>query len=208
MLHRDRIAERAEDRRAPYVAAVVGLLVMVLSLSHLVETLNGRLPAMLSVPLRYAAPLQIVNTYGLFAVMTTERIEIVLEGSADGQTWKPYEFKYKPGDLNSAPAWVAPYQPRLDWQMWFAALSNYQTNPWFVSLTLRLLEGSPDVEALLGNKPLPQPTPPLHPRDGLRIHLHGQRNPPPHRRLVEARAPWLIPPGRRIALRRSAVKLT
>ena len=159
VLHRDRIAERAEDRRAPYVAAVVGLLVMVLSLSHLVETLNGRLPAMLSVPLRYAAPLQIVNTYGLFAVMTTQRIEIILEGSADGQTWKPYEFKYKPGDVNRAPAWVAPNQPRLDWQMWFAALSNYQTNPWFVSLTLRLLEGSPDVEALLGNNPFPNQPP-------------------------------------------------
>jgi len=158
-LHRDRIAERAEDRRAPYVAAVVGLLVMILSLSHLVETLNGRLPAMLSVPLRYAAPLQIVNTYGLFAVMTTERIEIILEGSADGQTWKPYEFKYKPGDVNRAPAWVAPYQPRLDWQMWFAALSNYQTNPWFVSLTLRLLEGSPDVLASLGNNPFPNQPP-------------------------------------------------
>ncbi len=159
VLHRDRIAEGAEDRRAPYIASAVGILVMVLSLSHLVETFNGRLPAVLNAPLRYAAPLQIVNTYGLFAVMTTERIEIILEGSADGQTWKPYEFKYKPGDVNRAPAWVAPYQPRLDWQMWFAALSNYQTNPWFVSLTLRLLEGSPDVEALLGNNPFPNQPP-------------------------------------------------
>jgi predicted DCC family thiol-disulfide oxidoreductase YuxK len=159
VLHRDRIAERVEDRRAPYVAAAVGVLVMVLSLSHLVETFNGRLPASLNAPLRYAAPLQIVNTYGLFAVMTTQRIEIILEGSADGQTWKPYEFKYKPGDVHRAPAWVAPHQPRLDWQMWFAALSNYQTNPWFVSLTLRLLEGSPDVEALLGNNPFPNQPP-------------------------------------------------
>ncbi len=159
MLHRGRISERSEDRRAPLVASAVGLLVMVLSLSHLVETFDGRLPAVLNAPLRYAAPLQIVNTYGLFAVMTTERIEIVLEGSADGQTWLPYEFKYKPGDVNRAPAWVAPHQPRLDWQMWFAALSNYQTNPWFVSLTLRLLEGSPDVQALLGNNPFPNHPP-------------------------------------------------
>ena len=157
-LHRDRLAERTEDRSlVPAIA--VALVVMVLSLSHLVETFNGRLPAALNAPLRYAAPLQIVNTYGLFAVMTTERVEIVLEGSADGQSWKPYEFKYKPGDVNRAPAWVAPHQPRLDWQMWFAALSNYQTNPWFVSLTLRLLEGSPDVVALLGSNPFPNQPP-------------------------------------------------
>jgi hypothetical protein len=157
-LHRNRLAERAEDRS--FVPAIaVAVIVMVLSLSHLVETFNGRLPAVLNTPLRYAAPLQIVNTYGLFAVMTTERIEIVLEGSADGQTWLPYEFKYKPGDVNRAPAWVAPHQPRLDWQMWFAALSNYQTNPWFVSLTLRLLEGSPDVVALLGSNPFPNQPP-------------------------------------------------
>ena len=91
--------------------------------------------------------------------MTTERIEIILEGSADGQTWKPYEFKYKPGDVNRAPGWVAPYQPRLDWQMWFAALSNYQTNPWFVSLILRLLEGSPDVEGCLAIIPFPNQPP-------------------------------------------------
>jgi len=135
------------------VASAVAALVMGLSLSHLFETFNGQLPSFLKNVVRYTAPLQIVNTYGLFAVMTTQRIEIVLEGSADGEMWQPYEFKYKPGDVNRAPGWVAPYQPRLDWQMWFAALSNYQNNPWFVNMTLQLLQGSPDVAGLLGTNP-------------------------------------------------------
>jgi lipase maturation factor 1 len=152
--------ETLPDRSAGRVPAIaVALVVMVLSLSHLLETFTGRVPAVLNTALRYTAPLQIVNTYGLFAVMTTERIEIILEGSADGETWQPYEFKYKPGDVKRAPAWVAPHQPRLDWQMWFAALSNYQANPWFASLTLRLLEGSPEVAGLLESNPFPRQPP-------------------------------------------------
>ena len=155
----ERLLEAGKITGRARVAAFVAVVVMVLSLSHLFETFNGRLPSYLKTAVRYTAPLQIVNTYGLFAVMTTQRIEIVLEGSADGEAWQPYEFKYKPGDINRAPGWVAPYQPRLDWQMWFAALSNYQTNPWFVNLTLQLLEGSPDVAGLLGTNPFPDRPP-------------------------------------------------
>ena len=155
----ERLVDAGKVAGRARVAACVALVVMVLSLSHLFETFNGRLPSYLNTVVRYTAPLQIVNTYGLFAVMTTQRIEIVLEGSADGETWQPYEFKYKPGDVNRAPGWVAPYQPRLDWQMWFAALSNYQSNPWFVNLTLQLLEGSPDVAGLLGTNPFPNQPP-------------------------------------------------
>ena len=103
--------------------------------------------------------MHVVNRYGLFAVMTTSRPEIILEGSDDGQNWKAYEFKYKPGDVNRQLPWVAPYQPRLDWQMWFAALSNYQNNPWFSQLMLRLLEGSPDVLKLLAMNPFPNKPP-------------------------------------------------
>ena len=105
--------------------------------------------------MQYTGPLEIVNSYGLFAVMTTFRMEIVVEGSADGNTWQPYEFRYKPGDVNTAPRWVAPFQPRLDWQMWFAALSSYQSNPWFVNFVVKLLEGSPAVEELLATNPFP-----------------------------------------------------
>jgi hypothetical protein len=99
------------------------------------------------------APLRSVNTYGLFAVMTTTRPEIIVEGSNDGDRWIEYEFKYKPGDLKRRPPWVAPHQPRLDWQMWFAALGRYQDNPWFGALCARLLEGSPSVLALLARDP-------------------------------------------------------
>ena len=105
------------------------------------------------------APFRTVNNYGLFAVMTTERREIIVEGSNDGVNWLPYQFKYKPGDLNRRPEFVAPFQPRLDWQMWFAALGNYQDNPWFGQFCERLLEGSPDVLGLLGADPFPRKPP-------------------------------------------------
>ncbi|HEX4667838.1 MAG TPA: lipase maturation factor family protein [Chthoniobacterales bacterium] len=105
------------------------------------------------------APFRILNSYGLFRVMTKERREIILEGSADGIEWKAYEFKWKPGALDRRPAFVEPHQPRLDWQMWFAALSDVRQNPWFFGLALRLLENSPDVVALLGKNPFPEKPP-------------------------------------------------
>jgi predicted DCC family thiol-disulfide oxidoreductase YuxK len=98
-------------------------------------------------------PLRIVNSYGLFANMTTERPEIQIEGSNDGETWLAYEFKYKMGDPHRAPRWVAPFQPRLDWQMWFAALGDCRSSPWFSQLMLRLLQGSPPVLGLLKRNP-------------------------------------------------------
>lgn len=100
-------------------------------------------------------PFRIVNTYGLFAVMTTSRQEIVVQGSDDGVNWLDYDFKYKPQDLGRRPMFVAPYQPRLDWQMWFAALGSYRENPWFVNFCVRLLQGSPPVLKLLRSNPFP-----------------------------------------------------
>ena len=113
--------------------------------------------------MRVVAPFNVVNSYGLFAVMTTERNEIIVEGSFDGVNWKAYEFQYKPGDLRRAPPIVAPYQPRLDWQMWFAALSDYQQNRWFLNFAIRLLEGEPAVLRLLAYNPFPG-TPPKYVR--------------------------------------------
>jgi hypothetical protein len=104
-------------------------------------------------------PFRLVNGYGLFRVMTKDRREIIVEGSADGIEWLPYEFKWKPGDINRAPGWCAPHQPRLDWQMWFAALGSYRNNPWFVNFVFRLLQGSPRVLALLGSNPFPEAPP-------------------------------------------------
>src|SRR5262245_8938948 len=102
---------------------------------------------------------RIVNGYGLFRVMTKDRCEIILEGSADGIDWLPYEFKWKPGEVKHAPGWCAPHQPRLDWQMWFAALERPQENPWIIALIFRLLQGSRDVSGLLAHNPFPDKTP-------------------------------------------------
>jgi lipase maturation factor 1 len=100
-----------------------------------------------------------VNRYGLFAVMTTSRPEIIVEGSDDGTEWKAYEFKYKPGDLAHRPRFCWPHQPRVDWQMWFAALGDYQHNPWFMNFLVRLLENEPTVTRLLAKNPFPDKPP-------------------------------------------------
>src|SRR5436190_1726903 len=107
----------------------------------------------------WVEPFRIVNGYGLFRIMTKSRPEIVLEGSADGVDWLPYEFNWKPGDVNQPPHWVAPHQPRLDWQMWFAALGNYRQNPWLGGLAMGLLQDNPDVTGLFAHNPFPENPP-------------------------------------------------
>jgi len=121
--------------------------------------LKIRWPEPLEQFMQWLEPFRLVNGYGLFAVMTTERPEIIVEGSNDGVIWSAYEFKWKPGDVNRRPRFVAPHQPRLDWQMWFAALSYYQSTPWFHQFLLRLLGNSPDVLALLRRNPFPDKPP-------------------------------------------------
>lgn len=101
------------------------------------------------------------NPYGLFPVMTKSRQELIVEGSDDGLSWKPYEFTAKPGALDRAPGFVAPHQPRLDWQMWFAALSYPQREPWVARLAEQLLRGSPAVTGLLEANPFPRKPPRL-----------------------------------------------
>ena len=145
----------------PWITAPLAALVLYLSLIQMLYTLGGRfqLPGFLSLPVQLAEPFRSVNSYGLFAVMTTTRPEILVEGSRDGIQWLPYEFKWKAGDLGRAPRYVAPYQPRLDWQMWFASLGDYRDNPWFVNFLVRLLQGSPEVLALLKTNPFPDAPP-------------------------------------------------
>ena len=135
--------------------ALLTVLLLMLGITRLTESISGAAPEPLNTFGRIASPFEIVNPYGLFAVMTTSRPEIVVEGSNDGETWLAYEFRYKPGDLHRAPRWVEPFQPRLDWQMWFAALSNYQSDQWFVQFVVRLLQGSPAVLSLLEKNPFP-----------------------------------------------------
>ena len=109
-------------------------------------------------------PFRSVNTYGLFADMTESRPEIIVEGSNDRVTWEAYDFRWKPGELTTAPKWVAPHQPRLDWQMWFAALQgSYRNTPWFPHFIGALLQGKPEVLQLLAENPFPD-TPPRYVR--------------------------------------------
>jgi lipase maturation factor 1 len=105
------------------------------------------------------SPFMISNAYGLFAVMTTNRFEFVIEGSNDGKEWLTYEFRWKPGDPQQPPRQAAPHQPRLDWQMWFAALNPRTIEPWLENLLIRLLEGSPPVTALFKHNPFPDAPP-------------------------------------------------
>jgi hypothetical protein len=120
----------------------------------------------------------LVNDYGLFRRMTETRPEIVIEGSADGNVWKPYEFRWKPGDLARPPGFNTPHQPRLDWQMWFEALQLERAycltgtmdpqymSLWFQSLIQHLLKGDPVVVGLLAKNPFPD-APPKFIRVGL-----------------------------------------
>jgi len=137
--------------------AAFGLLLFSVGVAEAARRLGvvHRLPPAVEALLERAAPFASVNTYGLFAVMTTERPEIEVEGSDDGEHWKPYLFRYKPGPTERAPSFVAPHQPRLDWQMWFAALGECRGNPWFLAFQQRLLEGSKPVLALLADNPFP-----------------------------------------------------
>jgi hypothetical protein len=143
------------QRKHRRLAWVVATIIAVLSTAHMWMTFTSRVPPGMQTILAYTSPFAISSSYGLFATMTTRRGEIVLEGSNDGENWQEYEFPYKPGRLDRMPPWVAPHQPRLDWQMWFAALSVYQQNGWFVNMVARLLEGSPQVAALLERNPFP-----------------------------------------------------
>jgi hypothetical protein len=105
-------------------------------------------------------PLDLVNTYGAFGTVGRERDEIVFEGTEDavitGETkWKEYEFVAKPGDPNRPPPFIAPYQPRIDWQIWFAAMSTPAQYPWTVHFVWKLLHNDKNTLSLLANNPFP-----------------------------------------------------
>lgn len=182
-------------RRA--VLAAVGILIVFLGSLQIIGAF--RRPAPFSAVVQAFAPFRIVNDYGrdLFAVMTVQRPEIVIEGSADGETWKEYVFRHKPGDPKRAPGWIAPHQPRLDWQMRFAALGTPEDQPWFVPLVAHLLQGSPDAVSLLAENPFPG-KPPAFVRASL--YLYRFSTPEERRRdgawwRREFKAPYLDPAG-------------
>lgn len=141
------------DLATSFFVSITAMILIVLNFFRLVELFRP-LPFVERV-MRVINPFYLVNHYGLFSYMTTRRYEIIVEGSEDGQTWHAYEFKWKPGDLKVPPRQVAPHQPRLDWQMWFAALGQVGQNPWFRRFIYRLLEGSPNVLKMLKHNPFP-----------------------------------------------------
>jgi lipase maturation factor 1 len=110
-------------------------------------------------PVAALEPFRIANQYGLFAVMTRGRYEIEFQGSSDGQNWTAYPFRYKPQALNEPPGIYAPYQPRFDWNLWFASLGQWREYPIVPNTELRLLENDNDVLSLFAGNPFPQQPP-------------------------------------------------
>jgi predicted DCC family thiol-disulfide oxidoreductase YuxK len=157
---RSRAAPEPRIRWSRWVLAPLAAVVLTVSGLQAEEVLLRRAwPAPARALAQIVAPFRSINSYGLFAVMTTTRPEIVVEGSDDGASWKAYEFRWKPGDLSRRPGFAEPHQPRLDWQMWFAALGSLEQNPWIEAFLARLLEGSPEVLRLLKTNPFPNAPP-------------------------------------------------
>src|SRR5438067_9477879 len=151
----------ANDRGYNYCALVILIVTLPLNLWLCYTALKPEVdwPKPLLMVYARIEPFRILNGYGLFRVMTKERPEIQVEGSANGIDWVSYEFKWKPGDVNRAPRWCAPHQPRLDWQMWFAALAGPRQEQWFGDLMVRLLQNEPAVTRLLARNPFPDKPP-------------------------------------------------
>jgi hypothetical protein len=144
-----------------WIGGALAILILTLSLPPMFRLFRYEVnwPRALITFFELFEPFRLVNSYGLFSLMATERPEIIVEGSDDAATWHEYEFKWKPGDVKRVPRFVAPHQPRLDWQMWFAALGYFPNNPWFGRFLMRLLEGSPSVLSLLRTNPFPKSPP-------------------------------------------------
>src|SRR5438105_12458058 len=156
------VIDRRDSRQLSIFGAIVMIIVSLPINAWLIFNAfrpDAQWPRRLASPYEHLEPFRLVNTYGLLRATTMARREIVIEGSADGIDWLPYEFKWKPGNLKRAPGWCAPHQPRLDWQMWFAALGTAKQNPWFIRLAICLLEGKRDVTQLFAHDPFPNQPP-------------------------------------------------
>ena len=145
-----------------YILRVLAVFLFVFSSLQFSTQFLGwtNLPTAIQKALSTLRPLHIVGSYGLFARMTKTRPEITIEGSRNGSFWSKYQFEWKMDNLRTRPKWVAPHQPRLDWQMWFAALrGNCSRAPWFISFMLKLLQNKPAVLGLLAKNPFPNAPP-------------------------------------------------
>ncbi len=117
---------------------------------------NAPLPV---TPVTVLEPFRIADQYGLFAVMTPERYEIEFQGSDNGKNWIAYPFLYKPQVLNEPPAIYAPYQPRFDWNLWFASLETWRDNAIVPNTEIRLLSNDQDVLSLFAGNPFAHAAP-------------------------------------------------
>ncbi|HEY6618314.1 MAG TPA: lipase maturation factor family protein [Steroidobacteraceae bacterium] len=147
------VRQRRPSKGVSILIGSCSVLLVFLSLVQMDMRFGGSPPAAVRKLDQLFEPLHLVSSYGLFAVMTTERNEIIIEGSDDGVEWREYAFRYKPGDVSRRPPWNIPHQPRLDWQMWFAALDDPRRVNWFPRFLERLLENEPNVTALLEKNP-------------------------------------------------------
>lgn len=141
------------------VSAICLGLVFYVATAQLVWMFDPDLP-LPQQPMNWLQPFRIANVYGLFERMTWRRYEIEFQGSSDGKTWIAYPFRYKPQDVNKAPGIYAPYQPRFEWNLWFASLDSVYRNRWVVWTEERLLQNSPDVLQLFAYDPFPRSSPP------------------------------------------------
>ena len=137
------------------ISIVPALLILALSVSPVLLLFHREVspPLWIVRILEWFRPFRIVNSYGLFAVMTIERPELIIESSENGVDWTEWDFKYKPGDLNRPPRFIAPHQPRLDWQMWFAAMGFYYNNAWVRRLMFGLAERNAEMIGLMRSNP-------------------------------------------------------
>ncbi len=155
-----RAAQESQPSRINHgVAAALTILVIWLSIPTVLNLASGRQLMNYSYD-----PLDLVNTYGAFGTIGRERDEIIFEGTDDalitGDTkWKEYEFKAKPGDPNRRPPFIAPYQPRIDWQIWFAAMSSPSQYPWTLHFVWKLLHNDRATLSLIANNPFPDAPP-------------------------------------------------
>lgn len=154
-----RVAETPRAATPTHALAPLGLLLFLASLQLLQLVSNAPLPRPLLQLSSSFAPLRLVNSYGLFAVMTTARDEIEIETSSDFKRWKPIRYRFKPQDLGAPPTQIAPYHPRLDWQLWFAALGSVKEHQWFLRLLELILQESPEIAGLLEPTELQQSPP-------------------------------------------------
>jgi len=152
--------QKVRSRLSPLRVAIIAVLLTWIFYSTTVQMIWMISPVPLpTTPVSLLDPFRIANRYGLFAMMTRGRYEIEFQGSNDGKTWISYPFRHKPQELNKAPRIYAPYQPRFDWNLWFASLGEWRDNPLVLRTERRLLLNDPDVLALFAANPFPQAPP-------------------------------------------------